>query len=149
MPEGATWSHSWSCWDGSCVWRTWRAILVGISPCVKRREGRRRIAFGVSFKDVVPREASPGDHLHHGGGLRPLGGKSEQGHLDIYYYIENRSYGVFGARATTFLVLDGRSAGKLISRGPTTKEIAPPQRPHNTMTTTIRVVVCVREPNFP
>ena len=35
-----------------------------------------------------------------------------QGHLGIYYYVETRSYGMFGPRAPTFLVLGCRSAGK-------------------------------------
>ena len=45
---------------------------------------------------------------------------SDQGHLGIYYYIETRSYGMFDARATTFLVLGYRSTGKLTSRSLTT-----------------------------
>ena len=73
-----------------------------------------------------------------------------QGHLGIYYYVETRSYGVFGPRATTFLVLGCHSAGKLTSRSLTTTQTAAPNLSQNTMTTTtIRVVVRVREPNFP
>ena len=73
-----------------------------------------------------------------------------QGHLGIYYYVETRSYGMFGPRVPTFLVLGYRSAGKLTSRPPSTTPMAPPPRPQDSRTTTtIRVIVRVREVNFP
>ena len=57
---------------------------------------------------------------------------------------------MFDARATTYLVLGCRSAGKLTPRGLTTKEIAPPRHPQNFRTTTaIRVAGSVQEANFP
>ena len=69
---------------------------------------------------------------------------SNQGHLGIYYYVETRSYGMFGALATTFPVLGCRGAGKLTSWTPTTTQIAPPQRPQDSRTvTTISLVVGV------
>ena len=57
---------------------------------------------------------------------------------------------MFGPRAPTFPVIGCRSAGKLTSQSLTTTQIAPPRRPQDSRTmTTIRVVVSVRDPNFP
>ena len=73
-----------------------------------------------------------------------------QGHLDIYYNVEICSYGMFGPRATTFLVLGCRSAGKLTSRGPSTTLMAPPGRPQGSgRWTGRRIIVATRECNFP
>ena len=67
----------------------------------------------------------------------------QQGHLDIYYYLETRSSGMFGPWATSFLVLGCRSAGKLISWPPLTTPMAPSRRPQDCGTTTTRIVVVV------
>ena len=74
----------------------------------------------------------------------------KQGYLGIYYYVETRSYSMIGPRAPTFPVLGCRSAGKLASRPPSTTPMAPPRCPQDCGTmATIRVVVGVREGNFP
>ena len=74
----------------------------------------------------------------------------EQGHLGIYYYVETRSYGMFGPRAPTFPVLDCRSAGKLTSRGPSTTPMAPPGRSQDSgRWTGHRIIAAMRECNFP
>ena len=74
----------------------------------------------------------------------------KQGHLGVYYYVEIRSYGMFGPRAPTFPVLGCRSAEKLASWPLSTTLLEPRRHPQDCGTmAAIRVVGGVQEVYFP